>query len=431
MTTQYDDDDEDDDDGGGNDRQNRRRDGRRGRRDNRGDRRNAPRDPKPAPKPNPAPAAAAAAVGAAAAAGGKDDSLLGTAADALGTFGVRRVGGVVARMVPEQVIDNLRRVPGSGALAPAASVALALGLKAVGLPASLRFLTVDAVTDFLVSIQERVSGEPVTAEGKKAAATAAESLRSKLDEARKFQVIFVQGANPPEFHHPSCIMLPHPKDRAARVFRMTVDEAVAQGLEPAPCCSALTTKAIKKIVDLEKEEENMGATKAPKQASQLLAEHPEIMQYVLDLFEERNGPAPADGQIDLETQEGVIEFLRGNLQEGEVPLLTREGMIRDEFRLALLTIRDRAEKSHPMRVMAQGREVVTEAIGLLRQLDAAHGPGKPLAEATARVGGLAASLRAKAKAARARVNNPPGNGQNNGNNGTPGANNAPGGAMVP
>jgi hypothetical protein len=291
----------------------------------------------------------------------KDDTFAGVAIDAIGTFGVRRVGGKLANMVPEQMIESLRRVPLSGAIAPTVSVALALGLKAVGLPASIRFLTVDAVTDFLVSIQERVTGAPVTEVGRKTLASKAEEMRAKLEAARNTQVCVVQCST--EFHHSSCVLLPHPKDRTARVFKMTVEEADGQGLEPAPCCSALTTKQIQTILDLEKEQTEMAEPKRPKTASELLATPAGkiILDYVKEFY-------------DADKQDKVYRFLVKHLDEGEVGLLSQAGLTKEEFKARLKIIKNHRKAGSVGAAFKEGKKGAKKLRKML-------GFGKPLDDA--------------------------------------------------
>jgi hypothetical protein len=305
-----------------------------------------------------------------------DNSAFGAMADALGAYGARRVGGALARMVPEATVARLRRIPGAKAVPPAFTVATALGLRAVGASPAVARLATDLATDFAVGLGERTTGEPMTEAGRKAAKDEQEAAASKLEEARRFRFVVLKGANPPIFHHPACIELPHPKDRNARVFMLTLEEiqGIQTEFEPCPTCASLIERQVKKIQTLEKEAEAM-QTRVPKSASELLAteEGARIMQYVQTFFE----PNEWSEKID---------FLIEHLDEGEVALLSMPGLSRAEFELRLAAIKNRREQTSVEKTAARVKDGFAKA----RE---AIGAGRPLKNAADRLNGLADRIR--------------------------------------
>lgn len=132
-----------------------------------------------------------------------------------------------------------------------------------------------------------------------------------LAEALETPFVVVSGQN--EFHHPACHQLPHPKVRTARVFRMTVDEAVAQGMEPSPCCGELIERHAKWVDSLRAELDGE-RVRSMSGLECLATERGARLLMIVETF------------FDVEERKTIIDFLVRSLDEVGLDLLLQEGI---------------------------------------------------------------------------------------------------------
>ncbi len=287
-------------------------------------------------------------------------AVLGTMAGAQGAIqdglfkGVtREVAGRAATALPDRYLRPLRGISHGvvSATVIAAPVATGVIARALGASPGVRGVVTDLTADFFGTVGERLTGQPHSEKSKSSARTGLEGKKeelAKLKELRDFAIVqgdIVQGGNVQggnvqggndAFHHRACVALPHPKDKTAKIFYLTLDQVrdLRPEREPPICCEHLVTKYVARVAKLEKEIEEMESPKKPKTFPELMAteEGRRVNRWIHECLERQEIVSGrvhyADGR-EVEFEHGVMEFLRSNLDEDELPMLASLTMLSD------------------------------------------------------------------------------------------------------